>query len=63
MADSCRSTQPPKELIDAVLPDEFPLSMFYEALEKKLRRVVESTRGHHGTDGDRLPPASRARGT
>ncbi len=39
---------PPKELVNRVLPDEFPLSMFYEALEKKLRTVVASTRGITG---------------
>ncbi len=36
---------PPKGLTDAVLDDEFPLSMFYEALGKKLRGVIESTAG------------------
>ena len=36
---------PNKGLVDLVLSDEFPLSMFYEALEKKLRPVVASTRG------------------
>ena len=39
---------PPKELVNQVLPDEFPLSMFYEALEKKLRGVVASTKGITG---------------
>jgi hypothetical protein len=39
---------PPKGLTDAVLPDEFPLSMFYEALAKKLNPVVESTAGITG---------------
>ena len=39
---------PPKGLVDAVLPDEFPLSMFYEALNKKLAGVVEGTRGVTG---------------
>jgi Family of unknown function (DUF6421) len=39
---------PPKELVNRVLPDEFPLSMFYEALEKKLRAVVASTKGITG---------------
>jgi len=39
---------PPKELVNRVLPDEFPLSMFYEALEKKLRGVVASTKGITG---------------
>ncbi|MDT0309926.1 DUF6421 family protein [Streptomyces sp. DSM 44917] len=36
---------PPRKLVDDVLPDEFPLSLFYEALARKLRGVVESTRG------------------
>jgi hypothetical protein len=36
---------PPKGLTDAVLPDEFPLSMFYEALAKKMTGVIESTAG------------------
>ncbi|MGC0418756.1 DUF6421 family protein [Embleya sp. AB8] len=35
----------PKALVDAVLPDEFPLSMFYEALNRRLRDVIASTRG------------------
>ncbi|MFJ6215989.1 DUF6421 family protein [Streptomyces sp. NPDC092296] len=39
-----------KALCDAVLPDEFPLSMFYEALAKKLRDVIAATRGITGTD-------------
>lgn len=41
---------PPGGFTDAVLDDEFPLSMFYEALEKKLRPVIESTRGITGAD-------------
>ncbi|MDT0439849.1 MULTISPECIES: DUF6421 family protein [Streptomyces] len=36
---------PPRKLVDDVLPDEFPLSMFYEALSKKLKNVIASTRG------------------
>ena len=40
--------EPPKVWVDAVLPDEFPLSMFYEALAKKLREVVDSTKGIRG---------------
>ncbi|OEV11831.1 DUF6421 family protein [Streptomyces nanshensis] len=36
---------PPRKLVDSVLPDEFPLSMFYEALAKKLRSVIASTKG------------------
>jgi len=35
----------PKGYTDAVLDDEFPLSMFYEALSKKMGDVIESTRG------------------
>jgi hypothetical protein len=35
----------PKELTDAVRPDEFPLSMFFETLHKKIGPVIESTRG------------------
>ncbi|MCU1579832.1 MAG: hypothetical protein JWP19_2036 [Rhodoglobus sp.] len=36
---------PPKGYTDAVLDDEFPLSMFYEALGKKMATVIESTAG------------------
>jgi hypothetical protein len=36
---------PPRGLTDAVLDDEFPLSMFYEALAKKMTAVIESTSG------------------
>lgn len=38
-------TQPPRKLVDDVLPDEFPLSMFYEVLSKKLKTVIASTKG------------------
>lgn len=45
-------TLPPRKLVDDVLPDEFPLSMFYEALSKKLKKVIASTRGiTAGADG------------
>ena len=37
----------PKRFTDAVLDDEFPLSMFYEALAKKMTRVIESHERHH----------------
>ncbi|WP_125130930.1 DUF6421 family protein [Microbacterium sp. 10M-3C3] len=40
----------PKGYTDAVLDDEFPLSMFFEALEKKMRPVIASTEGIRGTD-------------
>jgi hypothetical protein len=39
---------PPKGLTDAVLPDEFPLSMFYEALQRKLAGTVQGTAGITG---------------
>ncbi|GAB3286130.1 hypothetical protein GCM10027449_32500 [Sinomonas notoginsengisoli] len=38
----------PREVTDQVLDDEFPLSMFYEALEKKMRAVIQSTAGITG---------------
>ena len=41
----------PKGYTDAVLDDEFPLSMFFEALEKKMRPVIESTAGIRASDG------------
>jgi len=40
---------PTKELVNAVLPDEFPLNVFYEALRKKLGDVIASTSGITGT--------------
>lgn len=40
---------PLKGLTDAVLPDEFPLSMFYEALARKIGDVVAATSGITGT--------------
>jgi hypothetical protein len=36
---------PARLLTDAVMDDEFPLSMFYEALAKKMTGVIESTSG------------------
>ncbi|MET1043698.1 MAG: DUF6421 family protein [Microbacteriaceae bacterium] len=41
---------PPKGYTDQVLDDEFPLSMFYEALQKKMASVIESTSGITGRD-------------
>lgn len=35
----------PKGYTDQVLDDEFPLSMFFEALEKKMKTVIASTAG------------------
>ena len=40
---------PPKDLVDLVMPDEFPLNVFYEALRRKLTDVVETARGITGT--------------
>jgi len=34
-----------KEYNDSVLPDEFPLSMFFEILQRRIAPVVESARG------------------
>ncbi|MCH0557373.1 DUF6421 family protein [Streptomyces sp. MUM 16J] len=47
-------TQPPRKLVDDVLPDEFPLSMFYEALSKKLKHVIASTKGITADSAERL---------
>ncbi len=41
-------TGPLKGLTDAVLPDEFPLSMFYEALDRRIADIVAATRGITG---------------
>ncbi len=41
---------PPKGYTDLVLDDEFPLSMFYEALHKKMAAVIESTAGITGSN-------------
>ena len=46
----------PREMVNLVMADEFPLSMFYEALEKKLRAVVASTKGITA-DGAAVPAA------
>jgi hypothetical protein len=46
--DALDLSLPPRKLVDDVLPDEFPLSMFYEALAKKLREVIASTQGITG---------------
>ncbi len=39
---------PPRGLTDQVLDDEFPLSMFYEALNRKMKDVISSTAGITG---------------
>ncbi|MQY11732.1 hypothetical protein SRB5_18510 [Streptomyces sp. RB5] len=52
--DALDLSQPPRKLVDEVLPDEFPLSMFYEALAKKLRGVIASTRGITATEEEKI---------
>ncbi|MDO5626820.1 MAG: DUF6421 family protein [Mobilicoccus sp.] len=44
-ADALPLEGKPKELVDLVLPDEFPLNVFFEALDKKLGPVIASTKG------------------
>ncbi|MFD9834595.1 DUF6421 family protein [[Kitasatospora] papulosa] len=51
--DALDLNQPPRKLVDDVLPDEFPLSMFYEALSKKLKHVIASTKGITAADAGR----------
>jgi hypothetical protein len=34
-----------KAVVDAVLPDEFPLNVFYEALQRKLEPTIAATAG------------------
>ncbi|GAA4379366.1 DUF6421 family protein [Paeniglutamicibacter cryotolerans] len=46
--DALPLTSPLREMTDQVLDDEFPLSMFYEALSKKMAPVIESTAGLTG---------------
>ncbi len=41
-------TGTPRELTDLVLDDEFPLSMFYEAYQRKIKDVIASTAGITG---------------
>jgi hypothetical protein len=40
-----------KELVDAVLPDEFPLNVFYEALRSKLASTIAGVSGITGSQG------------
>lgn len=54
--DALPLMEPPRALTDQVLDDEFPLSMFYEALEKKMRPVIESTSGITGSSALEADP-------
>ncbi|QSZ48717.1 DUF6421 family protein [Paenarthrobacter sp. OM7] len=51
---------PPRGLTDLVLNDEFPHSMFYEALEKKMRDVISSTSGITGETAQTTSEATAA---
>lgn len=46
---------PPKALVDLVLPDEFPLNMFYEALRRKMAPVIESAKGITAASATEVP--------
>ena len=46
--EALRLDGPARDVTDQILDDEFPLSMFYEALEKKMRPVIDSTAGITG---------------
>lgn len=48
--DALPLTAPLREMTDQVMDDEFPLSMFYEALSKKMNGVIESTSGITGAE-------------
>ncbi|GAA2619092.1 MULTISPECIES: DUF6421 family protein [Streptomyces] len=50
--DALDMTQPPRKLVDDVLPDEFPLSMFFEALAKKLKGTIAATKGITALNAD-----------
>ncbi|MFE9258932.1 DUF6421 family protein [Streptomyces sp. NPDC006879] len=52
--DALDLTLPPRKLVDDVLSDEFPLSMFYEALAKKLKSVIASAKGITATNAERV---------
>ncbi|TLS46132.1 hypothetical protein FE633_11360 [Streptomyces montanus] len=52
--DALDLSLPPRKLVDDVLPDEFPLSMFYEALSKKLKNVIASTKGITADSAERV---------
>ncbi|MEI5010402.1 DUF6421 family protein [Streptomyces sp. NPDC087659] len=52
--DALDLSQPPRKLVDDVLPDEFPLSMFFEALSKKLKGVIASTKGITARSAERV---------
>ncbi|MET9676805.1 DUF6421 family protein [Streptomyces sp. NPDC006482] len=56
--DALDLSLPPRKLVDDVLPDEFPLSMFFEALAKKLKGVIADTKGITTADVSRTERAA-----
>ncbi|MFD8642607.1 DUF6421 family protein [Streptomyces zaomyceticus] len=56
--DALDLSLPPRKLVDDVLPDEFPLSMFFEALAKKLKGVIAETKGITAADVSRTDRAA-----
>ncbi|MFJ5934720.1 DUF6421 family protein [Streptomyces sp. NPDC093071] len=56
--DALDLSLPPRKLVDDVLPDEFPLSMFFEALAKKLKGVIADTKGITATGAPRTERAA-----
>ncbi|MEU4079442.1 hypothetical protein DEJ45_31755 [Streptomyces venezuelae] len=56
--DALDLSLPPRKLVDDVLPDEFPLSMFFEALAKKLKGVIADTKGITAADASRTERAA-----
>ncbi|QKW05237.1 hypothetical protein HUT18_01515 [Streptomyces sp. NA04227] len=58
--DALDLSLPPRKLVDDVLADEFPLSMFYEALAKKLKSVIASTKGITAAEADGGQPVLAA---
>ncbi|MFC8265730.1 DUF6421 family protein [Streptomyces cinereoruber] len=56
--DALDLSLPPRKLVDDVLPDEFPLSMFFEALAKKLKGVIADTKGITAAGAPRIERAA-----
>jgi len=44
-ADALPLDGEPREVVDVVLPDEFPLNVFYDALKRKLTPTIDATAG------------------
>ena len=61
-ADALPLAGEPRELVDAVLPDEFPLSVFYDALSRRLAPTIASTAGIAVGAGRQAPAEPRSAG-